>query len=810
MKRVHVICLVLFLATTSLFAQSSSQPNSPRLSQSVFSSPVVSAVTFQPVVSHAQPMAHAQILADYGKLPLAFEANRGQADSRVKFLSRTRAFSLLLTADEAVLTLRGRQATPDSRPTSRLKPDPTHPDQTLAGGVLRMKLHAANSAACLAGFDQLPGTSNYFIGNDPAKWRTGVPTYAKVKYQGIYPGVDLVYYGNQQQLEYDFIVAPGADPRTIAFDVSGARRIVRDQRGDLIFKIKNGGSEVRWRKPVVYQEKDGARQLVAAHYVVTAANRVGFEVAKHDAGRALYIDPLVYSSYLGGSGGDQLNAIAVDAAGNAYVTGSTNSVDFPTLGSLQAYGGYGDAFVTKINPSGTALVYSTYLGGSDYDAGTGIGIDVQGNVYISGVTGSPDFPLQNPLQPTYGGNEDAFVTEINSTGSALVYSTYLGGSGPDAALQLAVDRTGDAYVSGLTYSTDFPVTPGAYQTTYQAPGFATKISPGGSALAYSTYLTVDGTSAKAVDSSGNSYFTQGGAVSELNATGSALVYSAVLNSPNGLTSNGIAVDSTGNAYITGRWFCRGKQDKLCGHPYRNEGNAYVAKFNSTGSSLIYNELIGNVSGSEGYVVTVDGAGNAYFAGVAGESYPTTPGAVQRWCGGQGCSDVFLSELDPTGTQLLYSTYFGNGAPMAIALDVAGNAYIAGDTSSTHFPVTPGAFQTTCGGDCSPGTGFVAKFNLVPFTPTSMTLSSSPNPSTRGQAVTFTAVITSEVGPPPDGEVVTFLKGKALIGTATLSGGSASLTTSTLKLHSTRVKAVYAGDSKFSGTIAKVTQEVVKP
>src|SRR5713226_7581473 len=369
MKRAYFICLFQCLTTTFLLAQSNPVPLTNQNARVV--SPIHS--------SQADQKAQAKILDGYGKLPLSFEPNHGQADGRVKFLSRTGGYTLFLTGDEAVLAMRGKKAKKNS-PQS-LKPaaaagmqagfvsghrfsdtaSPTQEAAPLAAGpaeattesttrgVLRMKLHNANPAAKVTGVDELAGTSNYFIGNDPAKWRSNVSTYAKVKYEGIYSGIDLVYYGNQRQLEYDFIVAPGADPRRIQFDIGGARRIRRDAHGDLVLKMKTGEGEIRWHKPVVYQEKNGMRQLVAARYAITDKNRVGFEVAQYDVSRALYIDPLIYSTYLGGSGHDYGYGIAVDSAGNAYVTGFTESTDFPTMNPLQAAnaGGFQDAFVTK-------------------------------------------------------------------------------------------------------------------------------------------------------------------------------------------------------------------------------------------------------------------------------------------------------------------------------------------------------------------------------------------------------------------------------------------------------------------------------
>jgi len=319
--------------------------------------------------SQADPKAQARINEQYGNLPLSFEANHGQTDSRVKFLSRTSGYTLFLTGDEAVLALSGSQAKKGTAsamlPGTQKTPAVAHEGVT---PVLRMKLRNANAAAKVTGVDELAGTSNYFIGDDPTKWRTNVPTYAKVKYEGVYSGIDLVYYGNQRQLEYDFIVAPGADPRRIALDIRGAKRIRRDEHGELVFKVGEG--KIRWHQPVVYQEKDGARQEIAAHYAITDANRVTFELAKYDASRPLYIDPLIYSTLLGGNGTDYGAGIAVDSAGNAYVTGFTGSLDFPTMTPPQPMkGGAYDAFVSKINPSGSALVYSTYLGGSGFDYG---------------------------------------------------------------------------------------------------------------------------------------------------------------------------------------------------------------------------------------------------------------------------------------------------------------------------------------------------------------------------------------------------------------------------------------------------------
>src|SRR6267378_1289589 len=543
MRPLRLISLCTTLLSTMVLAQSTSVSlNSP---------PLVPKGAVANGLSQPDPAMQAKVTESYGKLPLSFAANQGQTDGRVKFLSRTGAYTLFLTGDEAVLAFSGKRAKdpapkgasgfggttvslkrypdtnphPDTNPNLDTNSNPATP-QSMTGAVLRMKLRNANHAARITGVDELAGTSNYFIGNDRAKWRTSVPTYAKVRYEGIYSGIDLVYYGNQRQLEYDFIVAPGADPRRIAFDVRGAKRIRRDAQGDLVLTMKTGEDEIRWHKPVVYQEKGGARQLVAAHYAVTDKNRVGFELAKYDVSRPLYIDPLIYSTYLGGTAFDQAKAIALDSESNAYITGYTQSIYFPTTpdaiqtvcgGGKMLCSTYGDAFVAKINSTGSALVYSTYLGGSRADSGQSIAVDSAGNAYVAGLTDSTDFPTMNPLQPANGGGFDAFVAKINPTG-ALIYSTYLGGSAQDQGSGIAVDSAGNAYVTGQAESNNFPITQGAFETVCnggshcdpEGDAFVSKINPSGSALVYSTYLGgggVDFAFGIALDSADNAYIT---------------------------------------------------------------------------------------------------------------------------------------------------------------------------------------------------------------------------------------------------------------------------------------------------------------
>jgi Bacterial Ig-like domain (group 3)/Beta-propeller repeat len=812
MKRVYVVCLFLLLTTAFLLSQSNPVP---LINPSARVAPAVSA-------SQADRQAQARIFDSYGKLPLSFEANHGQAGGQVKFLSRTGGYTLFLTGDEAVLALRGsaaKRAAPKG--ASRFggasvslkrypdtNPNPAAP-QSMTGGVLRMKLRDANPEAKVSGLDELAGTSNYFIGNDPAKWRSGVPTYAKVKYEGIYSGIDLVYYGNHRRLEYDFIVAPGADPHRIVFDIRGAKRIRRDEHGDLVFKMGDG--EIRWHKPVVYQEKGGARQLVAARYAITNRNRVGFEVAEYDAGRPLYIDPvtdtLIYSTYLGGNLNDTGFGIAVDGVGNAYVTGITASSNFPTMDPLQpANDGGGDAFVAKINPSGSALVYSTYLGGSGEDRGYDIAADSAGNAYVTGYTTSTNFPTMNPLQPANGGGSDAFVAKINSAGSALVYSTYLGGSGDDFAGGIAVDSAGNAYLEGRTTSTNFPtMNPLQAANGGGADAFVAKLDSAGSALVYSTYLggsgyeNTFGLGGIAVDSAGNVYVTGDTDssnfpttpgviertcphrcqypepyVTKFNPTGSALVYSTYLPGQIFDFGAGIAVDSAGDAYVVG----------TTTYP---TSDAFLYKLNPTGSSLVGGHS--GLSDSQGEGVALDSSGSAYVTG-------------------RKHFQVFVVKFNPgSATGPVFSLVYlhGNGQEegTSIAVDNSDHAFVTGYTTSTNFP-TKNPLQPTFGGGGEDA--FVAKIDMRGVTTT--TISSSPNPSIYGQAVTFTATVTSYVGAPSDGETVTFIKGTKVLGTGTLSGGSASCTTSTLLAGTNYVKAVYGGDSNLLGSTSKPVQQRV--
>jgi hypothetical protein len=772
----------------------------------IFLSTLELAQTAPPVPSIAQPphatsastgrltgelparTGHPEVFASYGSFPLAFEANEGQVNSDVKFLAHTRKYVLFLTSSEAIL-----------RPhvgAKRVGPEPS---------FLRMKLAGANAKLSVSGADELPGKTNYFIGKDPAKWHTNVPTYSKVHYSSVYPGVDLLYYGREGSLEYDFVVSPGADPGAICLGFEGAVPVI-DEHGDLVLKV--GQDELRLRKPVVYQEigeHSGSRRYVDGQYRLTADGQATFQLGRYEKRRSLVIDPiLTYSTFLGGSNSDGAYGIFVDAAGNAYVTGGTTSADFPvTVGAFQTASGgnnpncteeplfqCGDVFVTKVNPTATAIVWSTYIGGASSEVGFGISADASG-VYVAGQTSSANFPTTvGAFQTALPGARGGFVTKLNATGSALIYSTYLAGSTNDKVHGLAVDSGGNAYVTGATQSDDFPTTPGAFQLGLAgvSNAFVTKLNPTGSApLVYSTYLggnTSDGANSIVIDKSGNAYVTGGTTsttfptknpiqaafagggttcpathvsicgdafVTEMNATGTALVFSTYLGGTGEDSGVGIALDPAGNVYVSGGTDSAdfpttagvvqpafGGGSAGCATAGEACGDAFLTKINAAKTAIVYSTYLGG-SGDDvaGFGLAIDAAGNVHMAGITGpaasgvDNFPTTANAIQpAFAGGTGipncapgfvCGDAFVTKFSLDASSLAYSTYLGgtsdDGAG-SIVQDTAGNDYVVGVTISSDFPVTPGVFQPTCGTAplCNDGSGsdaFITKL-AIPF------------------------------------------------------------------------------------------------
>lgn len=645
---------------------------------------------------------------NYAHLPLSFEANQGQAPRAIKFLARGNGYQLALTATEAVLQLWKAQS--DS-------------------ALVKMKLVKANPAALVAGRAPLPGKSNYFIGNDPAKWRTDVPHYAKVEYEQVWPGVNAVYYGNQQQMEYDFIVAPGADPRAIKLAFEGAEQVTVNAQGELVLRV--AGGEVAMHKPVVYQEVNGARQEIAGGYVVEG-EQARFHLGEYDTSLPLVIDPVLsYSTYLGGGNTERGIGVAVDSTGKIYLTGQTLSTDFPrTVGPSGLKGGL-DFFVTKLDPAKTgadSLMYSTYLGGSRDDACIDIAVDAQGRAYVGGSTQSSDFPVAGSADP-YRGQTDVFVLRLNAAGSALEYSTYLGDISDELLGGLALDTAGNAYVTGTTSGTQsFPRTVAlGFGIPNRADSFITKFNAAGARVYSAVFFGNASTQLYfrdiAVDSTGNAYVTGYASsaffpdsqrvgpvpvdglgshvlVTKLNAAGTALAYFTFLGGTAGAASarQAIAVDAASNAYLTG---ATGATNFPVVNPAQatpgGQGDAFVAKFNVAGNALLYATYLGG-SGQEGFRgggagIAVDAQGSAYVTGDTDSMNFPNPNAVQPTVGG-GTSDAFVTKLSPNGSTFVYSTYLGgSGIELgnAIALDRAGNAYVAGTTVSTNFP-TRNAYQ----------------------------------------------------------------------------------------------------------------------
>jgi hypothetical protein len=678
-------------------------------------------------------------LQEYVRLPLSFERNQGQADDRFRFLARGHRYGIFLGSAEAVLSL--QPATAQGPPS-----------------FIRMRMAGANPQPGIRGLDQQPGSINYLIGDDPQAWRRDVPHYARVEYAGVYPGIDLVFHGWQRQLEYDFVVAPRADPAKIRLVFDGVQGVRIDPAGDLVLHTLAG--DISFLKPVIYQEIDGERRIVQGRYVRTARNEVGFRVAAYDRSQPLVIDPvLVYSTFLGGSKDDQARGVAVDASGSAYIVGDTNSTNFPTTSPFQASirsASGPDIFVTKLNAAGTARVYSTYLGGTGFENARGIAVDGSGNAYVTGVTYSTDFPRVNAAQTVPGDNGffgDAFVSKLNAAGSALVYSTYLGGNGADVSIGsqvrggnlIAVDAAGNAYVTGDTDSTNFPVSAGAFQAvrgSSSGNAYVTKFSPTGARL-YSTYLGGTGGDsghAIAVDASGSAYVTgttnssdfptTAGAysrtscfgcffVTKMNATGTALAYSTFIGSG---SANAIALDSGANAYITG-YVGSGLPTTAGSFQPSGAGSldAFVVKLNASGSALGYATYLGGGGNDQGLAIAVDAAGQAYVVGDTNSSdFPVTPGSLQpAFAGGTGnfSTDAFVAKLNATGGLLLYSTYLGGSggdAAYGVAVDALGGVYVAGNTISADFP-TAGAIQPTyagSGGNLTTGDAFLAKLDLA--------------------------------------------------------------------------------------------------
>jgi len=735
-----------------------------------------------------------QVRASLGALPLAFEANQGQIDPRVKYMARGQGYTLFLTANDAVFVVRSASDT-KSGPKSGSKVDRSASARSAEKDVtaaVYMHLAGGNSQAQIAASHELPGHTNYFLGSDRSKWQHGVKQYAAVSYHDVYPGVNLAFRGEQRQVEFDFVVAPQANASPIGLQFSEARAISTDGSGRLTLATAAGN--VTLHPPVAYQEVNGVRQIVDARFVLKAENEVGFALGSYDRNRELVIDPAVsYATYLGGSAEDDGHAIAIDGSGNAYVTGQTKSTDFPKVGGIapNTNAGSFDVFVSKISPDGSALLYSTYVGGSGDDSGNSIAVDTAGHAFVAGGTSSTNFPTKaGSFQTTFGGVLDAFAFELGANGDALTYSTYLGGSNSDVANGIALHDTGsgfNAYIAGYTYSdTDFPLKNALQATMAGASnGFVTVLNPSGSGLVYSTYLgggSNDFSAAIAVDSSGKAYVTgatqypafptttgafqttcgsdgtcDGGLtdayVSVIKADGSGFTYSTFLGGGGADTGLGVAVDSAGDAYVTGVTESTTdfpKKSALQGTFGGGVEDAFVSELNPTGSALVYSTYLGGSGDDSATSIAVDGSQNAFVTGrTTSPNFPLA-GATQGSL--NGGSDAFVSNFNAGGSSLVFSTYIGGshgentstagvGALGAIAVDSGGtNIYIAGNTISDDFPVSSSPAQATYGGAID---AYVVKFSQPNFAVTATDLApASVNP---GSSATSTVTLTASGG-----------------------------------------------------------------
>jgi len=661
----------------------------------------------------------------YGKLPLSFIQNNGQTDKSVRFYERGAGHATFFTEEGVYLNLVRSQ-----------KRDKFSADKkTIKSDIVKLSPLNANPSPRIIAEGPQAGKVNYFTGNDTKKWKTNIPTYGAVVYKDLYQGIDIKFYGNNRQLEYDIIVSPGADPSKVKLAYEGIQGLRTTEKGDLEISLKEGS--IIQKRPFIYQEIGGRQVEVAGSFKVegkqikndlsttrplnhSTAYSYGFEIASYNKDFPLIIDPvLVYSSYLGGSSSDAGYVIAVDSSGNAYVTGDTYSTDFPTQAPIQGAkageAGYTDAFVAKINAAGDALVYSTYLGGSDNELGSGIAVDGSGNVYVTGDTYSTDFPTQAPIQAANAaeGYSDAFIAKINVAGDALVYSTYLGGSDTEFGGGIAVDGEGNAYVTGNTYSTtDFPLYPAGTPIQGEhglgfSDAFVTKVNAAGSAFVYSTYLGGNG--------SDKGY--------------------------------GIAVDDLGRAYVAGytRSINFPTKNPLQAANVGGTYDAFVTRINAAGSALAYSTYLGGTSIDYGYGIAVDGSYNAYVTGYTQSTDFPTQAPIQGTNEGGG-SDAFITKINATGSTLVYSTYLGgSGADIGngIALDGSGNAYVTGETQSTDFP-TQAPLQGTIAAEGLPD-AFVTKLGEASVPPTLGTLTPSVLVSAPDIAQTFSAMYSDADG-----------------------------------------------------------------
>ena len=758
-------------------------------------------------------------------LPLSFEMNSGQFDPQVKFLVRGQGQSSFLTADGLVLVLDNRGLSDSAR------------------AVIRIELEDRIGGSKFEGVDRLAARTNYFYGGRRSADITNVANFARVQQTDVYPGIDIVYYGNDRRLEYDFMVAPGVDVKKIKLRLSGHDAANGGESGDIVLTTSAG--DLALKKPVAYQERGGQRVDVPAKYVLEG-NQVGFEIAAYDSGLPLVIDPIVsYSTYLGGTSVDDVPAIAVDSGGNTYIAGTTYSADFPTLNALQStLAGPRDAFVVKLNANGSGLVYSTYLGGSRGSSyGRGIAIDSAGNAYVHGETTSASFPTtRGAYQTSFRSAGARFVSKLGSNGNALVYSTFVnglalavGGNGDIFAHPIAVDAGGSVLISGVGTS-GFSTTPGAFQTTLKGLSDAAivKLNATGTAAVFATFLGGSADEhgvATAADAPGNVYVTgytkssdfplanafqsarkgsQDAFVTKF-SPGGALIYSTLLGGSGNDSGEAIAVDASGNAFVAGNTtsadfpILRAFQSTM---PTAAQ-TIFITKLGPSGNALVYSSFYGGPGcftpgppcfSQPGHAyasgIAVDGAGNAYITGYTSfTAWPQADSIITNLPTNDGRTISFVAKVQElSSAKLSYSTIFGSTSPtgdaiaLAIAVDANANTYVTGFVDGP-VPTTAGAFQQGRKGPAGQDTIFV--FKIAPGRFTTRLSSSHPAP-TNTDVITVSAAVTNTA----PGGTVTFSDNGGILATVPVSNGGATLTRSfPAGVHV--LTAVYSGDNKVS-------------
>ncbi|WP_238882855.1 SBBP repeat-containing protein [Clostridium sp. YIM B02551] len=614
----------------------------------------------------------------YTMFPLSFQVNEGQIDPEAKFMAKGSNYNLFFTPSQVVLSLRQRND------LNLNKAESVSTNEELEVSYVKMHFINAKGDLEIIGLEELPAKCNYFIGNDTSRWLTNISTYEKIKYKNIYQGIDIVYYGNQQQLEWDFIVQPNCDASQINIDFSGVEKITIDEQGNLILLIDS--ETLKLCKPLVYQEVAGKQNKVEADYVISEDQTVSFKLGQYDHSKSLVIDPiLIWSTYYGDSGPDVGYAITTDSNNDVYITGYTQSNTFPTPTSLYPYKAGWDAFVAKIKGDGSGVIFFTYIGGSiskdpgssgPHDYGYGIAVDSLKNIWVTGTTWCTDFPIFNPIQGANGGYCDCFISKISASGSSLLYSTYFGGGDYDQSFSIAVDILDSIYITGYTRSFGFPTTPGALKPVkgdISVDAFILKLSSTGTIIQYCTYL--------------------GGTQDDF--------------------GRGIGVDKNLNLYIAGD--TKGNFPMFNAlQPVYGGGllDTFVTKLVPAGGAYnyVFSTYLGGAGEDNSRGIAIDNAGNVYAIGYTTGNFPIK-NALQPSFGG-GTYDAFIYKITTGGSLLVYSTYLGGTGDdlgYGIAVDANENAYITGSTtSSVGFPTT-NAFQLTYAGNTD---AFVAKINYI--------------------------------------------------------------------------------------------------